>query len=59
MLLWLAPTFQSSEPELDSYNNDDDDDDNNNNNSNSNSNNNNLITSRALFTFTDQQRFTT
>ena len=64
MLLWLAPTFQSSGPALDSYNNvdDDDDDDNNNNNSNSNSNsnnNNNLITSRALFTFTDQQRFTT
>ena len=28
-------------------------------NNNNNNNNNNLITSRALFTFTDQQRLTT
>ena len=32
---------------------------NNNNNNNNNNNDNNLITSRALFTFTDQQRLTT
>ena len=31
---------------------------NNNNNNNNNNNDNNLITSRALFTFTDQQRLT-
>ena len=32
---------------------------NNNNNNDNNNNNNNLITSRTLFTFTDQQRLTT
>ena len=32
---------------------------NNNKNNNNNNNNNNLITSRALFTFTDQQLLTT